>query len=217
MSHVTGQLKWTRAIFSKARKESDHLVLELADGSKRVMNFKNWDGTVQTTARKLFSLVAGAPIKFATWGNYSVDSWFCDVEELENEMPQFVSKLSSRWTVQRGDAARRFDKKLVRTIECKVSYPYVQMGRTPVIKTRLDVVVCLHPSDPLFEDFTGSVSYFHGSYRFDEGDTPHAFKYTVNASNPDLQHLGEEQLVDFVAAEEAKIIEAEKHASKQSR
>ena len=180
------------------------------------MNYTNWDGTVEITARKLFALVAGAPIKFATWGDYSEDRWFCDVDELKDEMPQFVSRLSGRWTVQYGHSGRRFDKKLIRTIECKASYPYALLRATPVTKTRLDVVVCLHPNDPLFDRFTGSVSYYYGTYRFDEGDTPHWLHGNITKSNPDLQHLSEEQIVNFVAAEEAKIVEAEKRVSKQS-
>lgn len=217
MSHVTGQLKWTRAVFRKARRESEQLVLELSDGSERFMNYKNWDGTVQITANKLFSLVAGAPIKFATWEDYSVDKWFCDVEELENELPPFVSSLSTRWTVQHAHSGRRFDKKFIRTIECKASYPYALVRSTPqVIKSRLEVVVSLYPRDPLFEGFWGSVSYFYGTYRIDEDGSSHTLSYTVNTSHRELQHLSEDQVVDFVAAEEAKIVEAEKRVSKQS-
>lgn len=80
MSHVSGSLEWNLAVFRNARKESNQLILELADGSSRFMKYENWDGTVERTEKKIFSLKPGAAIRVATWGGWDSSKWFCDVE-----------------------------------------------------------------------------------------------------------------------------------------
>lgn len=80
MSHVSKPLEWNCAVFKKVHNESNQLILELADGSRRVMNRQNWDGTVQQTERKISSLKPGTAIRIATWGGWDSSKWFCDVE-----------------------------------------------------------------------------------------------------------------------------------------
>ena len=82
VSHVYGPLVWNVGIFRDARREYGKLVLELADGTVRVMNYKNWDGTVQITEQKIFTLKSGVPILIATWGGYDPTKWFCDVRSI---------------------------------------------------------------------------------------------------------------------------------------
>jgi hypothetical protein len=66
----------------RAYREPTKLILELADGTVRHMNYENWGSTVQLTEQKVFSLRAGTPIRIATWLDYDPAKWFCDVEEM---------------------------------------------------------------------------------------------------------------------------------------
>lgn len=84
MSHVYPPLVWSEGVFRAARKESDKLILELADGTVRYMNYQNWNETVQTTEARVFKLQPGAAIAIATWGGYDPTKWFCDVKTIPN-------------------------------------------------------------------------------------------------------------------------------------
>jgi hypothetical protein len=84
MPHVWNQSVWTKGVFQGARKEPaskpTELILELADGTERVMNL-NWKGAA-LTERKVSALRPGASIRIASWAGWSASEWFCDVEEI---------------------------------------------------------------------------------------------------------------------------------------
>ena len=78
MTHISGPINWTDAIYEKYEVEGHQLILYLLDGSIRKMNL-NWDG-INKTIDNLNALVKGQAIRYATWLDYGVDEWFCDVE-----------------------------------------------------------------------------------------------------------------------------------------
>ena len=82
MTHISGSLKWTNAIFLKCDEGDDGLYLTLSDGSIRKMLYKNWEDSFPTTLRKLKTLRSHTPIRFATWSDYDELKWFCDVEQI---------------------------------------------------------------------------------------------------------------------------------------
>ncbi len=171
MSHVSGPLKWNTAVFRRARKEPNKLILELADGTVRVMNYQNWDGTVQTTEQKAFSLKPGAPIRVATWADYDPTKWFCDVDEIVDPRPPLVGELSDRWSIQRSEGAKQFDKAFIHLIECSISSPQLLClhGNTYL---RSRYVVTLDPRDQFFAEYTARLSGYADSINFDVSDQP---------------------------------------------
>lgn len=81
MSHISGELNWTFAIFVGYKECTDGLNLFLSDGTLRIMLYKNWENSFPTTLQKLKALRINTPIKFATWNGYDQLKWFCDVEQ----------------------------------------------------------------------------------------------------------------------------------------
>ena len=80
MSHISGTLKWTNAIFLKYKEGENGLQLFLSDGTYRTMLYDNWEDSFPTTLKKLKKLSVGSHIRFATWNSYDKDLWFCDIE-----------------------------------------------------------------------------------------------------------------------------------------
>ena len=80
MTHISGPLIWTDAVFHNFSIEKTKLILFLNDGSKRIMNFQNWEDSYPITIANLKILKSGDLIKFATWSNYDKNLWFCDVK-----------------------------------------------------------------------------------------------------------------------------------------
>lgn len=78
----------------RAYKEQNKLVIELADGTVRQMNYENWGSTAELTEQKVFSLLAGTPIRIATWLDYDPGKWFCDVEEIVDQAEQSDQAMS---------------------------------------------------------------------------------------------------------------------------
>mgnify|MGYP003479081832 FL=1 len=78
MTHVSGKLEWNKGVFRGGRIEGK-LILELADGTERVMNYENWGKTARITTKKVLELEPGAGIEYATWGEYDSKKWFSDV------------------------------------------------------------------------------------------------------------------------------------------
>ncbi|GHU32633.1 hypothetical protein AGMMS50256_23070 [Betaproteobacteria bacterium] len=86
MSHIRGPLTWkAEGVFHRAWKEPStepiKLVLELVDGTKRAMKLDWKEAAI--TEQKILALRPGVRIRLATWGNWSPDEWFCDVEEVK--------------------------------------------------------------------------------------------------------------------------------------
>lgn len=80
MTHVRPPVTWSGPFtFKAARKVGDKLVIDLADGTSRSMNYENWDGTVDKTEEKVFALAAGTSIEVGTWKSFDTTKWFCDV------------------------------------------------------------------------------------------------------------------------------------------
>lgn len=81
--------QWSDGVFGfrgmRVEPEPQQLILELEDGTERVMNYRNWEGDVYATEQKLRALRPGVKIRIATWrsANYSPDKWFCDVEQVK--------------------------------------------------------------------------------------------------------------------------------------
>jgi hypothetical protein len=72
------KLKWTKGVFRSAQ-----IIIDLDDGTNRIMKFEGWDGgKVLETTRNVLALAPNTPIEFATWGGYSTDKWFCDVRKI---------------------------------------------------------------------------------------------------------------------------------------
>lgn len=80
MSHIVGTLEWNEAVLLGSRIERNQLVLELADGTTRHMNVKNWEASNRITANKVSAIKSGARVKIATWNGYDASKWFCDVD-----------------------------------------------------------------------------------------------------------------------------------------
>jgi hypothetical protein len=171
MSHVSGPLQWNTAIFRGARKEASKLILELADGTVRVMNYQNWHETIQTTEKKAFSLKPGTPIRVATWAAYDSNKWFCDVEEIVDPTPPLVGELSDLWSVKRSTGAKQFDKAFIRLIECSISSPRL-IYLSGNAHLRWGYVVTLDPLDQFFSKYTARLSGFSDSINFDVSDQP---------------------------------------------
>jgi len=80
MSHIVGTLEWNEAVLVGSRIEGNQLVLELADGTTRHMNVKNWEASNRITADKASAIKSGTRVKIATWNGYDASKWFCDVD-----------------------------------------------------------------------------------------------------------------------------------------
>ena len=80
MTHISEPLKWTDGVFSGFCDKKSELILFLSDGTKRVMNFKNWENSYPQTLENLKILKSGDLIKYATWNGYDEKQWFCDVK-----------------------------------------------------------------------------------------------------------------------------------------
>ena len=80
--------KWSEDIFvfRSMRVESvpRQLILELDDGTERMMNYHNWEDDFADTEKKLYALKPGERIRIETWrtDKYSPQNWFCDVEKI---------------------------------------------------------------------------------------------------------------------------------------
>jgi hypothetical protein len=81
MSHVSDPKEWTKGVFRGARIEGN-LILELADGTERVMKYERWGKTALITTQEVLGLTPGTPIEFATWRDYDPNEWFCDVRKI---------------------------------------------------------------------------------------------------------------------------------------
>lgn len=187
MSHVTGPLIWNQAIFHRVWKEPNKLILELGDGTIRTMNYENWGKTVQVTEDKAFELDRGAPIRIATWQQYDPKKWFCDVDEVLDQTPLFVSELSDRWTVIRPKLYRKFDKARVRNIECSIAEKWSPLERNDFIRPAY--VIDISPQDQFFNHIYPSFKVRWERANFDGGD-PHIYSNTVKVLEelrPELQ------------------------------
>lgn len=80
MTHISGNLIWSDAIYEKHERTASQITMTLSDGTIRYMNFKNWDMDAEETYRKLEKLTSKQKILFATWGGYDEKIWFCDVK-----------------------------------------------------------------------------------------------------------------------------------------
>jgi len=80
MSHIVGSLEWNDAVLVRSYLKANQLVLELADGSTRQMNVKNWEQSNRITAAKAGAIKSGSKIRIATWNGYDAGKWFCDIE-----------------------------------------------------------------------------------------------------------------------------------------
>ncbi len=80
MTHIFGSIIWTDAVFHSFSVEDSELILLLGDGSKRIMNHKNWEESFPITIENLKNLKDGDLIKFATWSDYDEKLWFCDIK-----------------------------------------------------------------------------------------------------------------------------------------
>jgi hypothetical protein len=80
MSHIVGTLGWSEAVLMGSRIEGNQLVLELADGTTRHMNVKNWEASNRITANKASAIKSGTRVRIAAWNGYDASKWFCDVD-----------------------------------------------------------------------------------------------------------------------------------------
>lgn len=159
MSHVSGQLEWSKGIFEKAVKGDNGVTLHLADGTTRFMKYENWDKTVLVTERKLAQLKKGQPIKIAVWGGYDAAQWFCDVEPIDKPSPDWIlSKLSPRWIIRDSQHSRNFGDFRLPVIDCRlITNTEHKLGST--FKTVSYIQVTLHPKNALFNEVTPSLSH----------------------------------------------------------
>jgi len=80
MSHIVGTLAWNEAVLVSSKIDGNQLVLQLADGTTRHMNVKNWEASNLITAKKANAIKRGTKVKIATWNGYDAAKWFCDIE-----------------------------------------------------------------------------------------------------------------------------------------
>ena len=80
MTHIDGKVEWWRAVFERYLSENGILILTLNDGKYRTMS--DWGEDSKITKLKLESLKKGDLINVATWGGWSKEKWFCDVEKI---------------------------------------------------------------------------------------------------------------------------------------
>lgn len=153
MTHVTGEVQWTYGIFLYARREVDHLVIQLEDGTTRTMNYLNWGDTVRQTEDKVFALKRGAPIRIGTWGGYDPEKWFCDVEEVRDPVPEFVKNLSEAWEIERDSGGRHFGRIFMPCVLASILEP--KSGRTNQNGSyeRFGFTLSFFPLDPFFHDW----------------------------------------------------------------
>ena len=106
-THVNGEVKWFEAAISTYWETADSLAIELSDGTTRRMNKKNWGSTFETTRMKVLESRPGRMYLIGTWGQYSEESWFCDIspskktgDQLGQEPPWMVM-VSNSFTMAR--------------------------------------------------------------------------------------------------------------------
>lgn len=80
MTHIRGKIAIWNAIFSSFEQENGELILYLNDGTSRKM--EDWGKDTLITLDNIKVLKRGDHIKVMTWGNRSIDEWFCDVKKL---------------------------------------------------------------------------------------------------------------------------------------
>jgi hypothetical protein len=82
MSHISGNLTWNEEVLISHIELGSTLVITLADGTERKMNYKNWQQSYLITLDKLQNIKSGSKVKIATWEAYNPEIWFCDIDVL---------------------------------------------------------------------------------------------------------------------------------------
>lgn len=203
MSHVTGSLVWHEGVYAKSHLEADRLVLTLDDGTCRYMNFENWGKTTLITQEKLRALKPGAAIRIATWNGYNPREWFCDVEEVKDPVPLIATQLSPAWIVKHANSGRKFEKNVVRCVDCCIFKRKVyQRSCSPEgYATRSGFAINFFPLDPFFHDYRVELRAYSEDFSLLDKQAPIFPLYRITNTEPSQKVSSkwhELELLDFI-------------------